>query len=525
MRALYEISRGFVNETDESDVLAAAVRLAQDYFGAEAVYLFELQDGRGERSASGQGGSRAVTRLHARWGWELGAGFQPFAFHTGSETAAMRLLVTAGQPAAIPDVRDLPNPQLRELLAARGWRSSIYIPLRAGGEPIGGLGIAYISGYRQFTDHDMELAEALGSSAARALAGVLLHQAERLMRLQLAALQTGNGELERRNRDLSAITQIAQGLAAILDLDSLCLHIVQVLSDTFGYRLVGIALRDKEGARMRTWVAGDTLPAELGYWDSQQGVTGRVIRTRQPALVRDVTIDPDYRAISAAIRSEICVPLLNADQLVGVLNVESDAPDSLDDNDLRLLTTLAPQITIAVENARLFAAARRQATQLGLVNRIAHEISGLATADLRTLLHNSAALLQRELGYSNVSIMLLDPVAEELVCHASVGEYAAIIYRDYRQPVALGMIGWVARNGTPLVANDVSEEPAFIQVSPEETPAAEAVMPLIYAGEVLGVLDAESNHPDVFGPADVQMLETLADQLAFAIAYARYARP
>ncbi len=517
-RALYEISRGFTGVNEEAGVVAAATHLGRTYFGAECVYLFELQDATGSKVVPVGGRGGEITRFSAQWGWERDQPFTSFHLDMTTATPETRIMLSLAHPTAIPDISVIAGPQLRLLLQKRGWCSGIYIPLRAGDKPLGGLGIGYTSGSRNFTAADHELAEALGSAAVRAQAGLVLQQAEQQLRRQLTALERNNALLVRRNRDLAVINQTAQSLVSILDVDRLCNHVVEVLVATFGYRLVGIALREGTGMRFQAWIGYDIPPGDR-FWPETDGITGRVLRSGRPALVRDVTADPDYVPLQAGIRSELCVPLTSANEVMGVLNVESDAAESLDDNDLQLLVTLAPQITIALENARLYAAARRQATQLALINRIAHEITGMiAATDLATLLGNAAALLQRELGYTNVSIMLCDPVDGALVCHASVGEYTAAIYVGYRQAAGVGLIGWVAAHGSTLVANDVAQEPRFIQVTPVETPAAETVVPLIHGGRVIGVLDAESAQRDSFHPADVQILETLADQLAFAIA-------
>lgn len=521
-RALYEISRGFSGEGDEAAVLTAAARLGRAYFGAECVYLFELLDAQGGKIVPGSGRDAEISCFSAHWGWEADRPFLPFQLDMTTAVPETRTLLRSAHPTAVPEVRAIAGPQLRLRLLERGWRSGIYIPLRAGAETLGGLGIGYTSSYRSFIPADLELAEALGAAAARALAGLVLQQAEEQLRRQLAALERNNGMLARRSRDLAVINQTAQSLVAILEVDRLCNRAVEVLAATFGYRLVGIALREGDGMYFQAWMGYDVAPG-THFWPAANGITGRVLRSGRPALVPDVSSDPDYVPLQAGIRSELCVPLTSSTEVIGVLNVESDAADPLDDDDLQLLLTLAPQITIALENARLYAAARRQATQLALINRIAHEITSMIAPDLTTLLGNTAALLQQELGYTNISIMLSDPRDGALVCHASAGEYTSAIYVGYRQAAGVGLIGWAATQGRTVVANDVTQEPRFIQVTPLETPAAETVVPLIHGGRVIGVLDAESAHRDSFQPSDVQILETLADQLAFAIAQARLA--
>ena len=109
-------------------------------------------------------------------------------------------------------------------------------------------------------------------------------------------------------------------------------------------------------------------------------------------------------------------------------------------------------------------------------------------------------------------------------CQAPAGEYVACVPVGYRQPAGVGLIGWVGDHGTTVVANDVATEPRFHPAGAQETPGSELVAPLIHRGHTIGMLDVESATPHSFCAGDVQMLETLADQLAVAIEHAHLAQ-
>jgi GAF domain-containing protein len=237
-------------------------------------------------------------------------------------------------------------------------------------------------------------------------------------------------------------------------------------------------------------------------------------------LVTDVDQDPDYVRVRAGTHSEICVPLLGRGGVLGVVDIESGGPHPLSGEDLELLMTLAPQIVIALENARLYGEAQQQARRLALITRVAHIMTSMAAGEPASLLEEATALLQRELGYTNVSVMLREPGSGVLVCCASAGDYTGFIGPGYRQAPGVGLLGWVAPHAKTLVVNDVRAEPRFYQADPAEQPGAEVIVPLIHHGALVGLLDVESATPHAFAPTDVQMLETLADQLAVALAQA-----
>jgi PAS domain S-box-containing protein/putative nucleotidyltransferase with HDIG domain/excisionase family DNA binding protein len=520
MQSLYEISRGFPHVTGEAELVAAAARLAQDHFGAESVYLLEVRDA---EQSQGAGGAHAAPHVGARWGWHAAGDFEPWTTPDTAIYPLLRELMAAEQPVAVADIPSVTGAAGRAFVLRQGWRSGIFIPLRAGGKTLGALGLAYHSGYHSFTADDLELADTLGAAAARAFAGVQLQAAEQQLRHQISELERSNQALARRSRDLTVLYETARSLIEILDVEALCRRIVQVLGASFSHSLISVALIEGTLLQFRAWYGYEGVTV-IPAIPLTHGVVGRVVRTGQPALVPDVRTDPDYIGVHPALRSEICVPLVGRDGVLGVVNIESDSPEPLDEEDLHLLLTLTPQIVIALENARLYTAAQQQATRLGLINRVAHAMTGLLAGDAATLLDHVARLFQHELGYANISIMLIDPLTHELVCHASAGEYVSCISVGSRLPQGLGLTGWVATHGTTLVANDVATEPRFYQAAPEETPGAELVAPLIHQGRIIGVLDVESCTPHSFSPGDVQMLETLADQLAVAIEHADIAQ-
>lgn len=355
MRSLYAIARGFEGATDEDGLVQAAAALARQHLGAESLYLLELQDASGAPIGPGTGTPNQPVQVVARWGWHISKPFTPFVVLAVGTVPGQQSLFQWDHPLAVPDVWAVMGPNLLPVAEDQGWRSGIYIPMKAGGEPIGLLAICYQSSQRTFTAHDMELVNALSAEAARVLAGIGLRRAEANLRRQIAALEETNLTLARRNRDLAVISEIAGHFAAICDAVALCRQVVEVLVANFGYSYVGVALREGDLLHFYAWLGYSPVPdpPEIAI---TSGIVGRVARTGRAALVPDVTADPDYVTFGAPIRSEICVPLVGREGVLGVINVESTTLGSLGAGDLQLLTTLAPPIAVALENIRLHAA-------------------------------------------------------------------------------------------------------------------------------------------------------------------------
>ena len=155
---------------------------------------------------------------------------------------------------------------------------------------------------------------------------------------------------KRQAQELSLLDRVRSALARKLDLSEIFRTVVESFAGTFGYTQISIYL-----------VEGDELVLEkqVGYESVFQkipiskGICGRVARTSQPALVKDVRGDPDFIGAIEGVVSELCVPLLDHAQVFGILDVESTAGVVLGESDLRLMTALSEQISIAISENRL----------------------------------------------------------------------------------------------------------------------------------------------------------------------------
>jgi PAS domain S-box-containing protein len=160
-------------------------------------------------------------------------------------------------------------------------------------------------------------------------------------------------------------------------------------------------------------------------------------------------------------------------------------------------------------------ALEERARQLVLINDISRQVTNVIELD--RLLDTTATLIQQNFGYDHVGIFIADPGRDELVLRAKAGEYAAQFPAGHRMKMGQGLIGWVARHGERLLANDVSTEPRFYNPLSEDIIRAELDVPIKAGGELLGVLGVQSRHINAFTDNDIVVIETLADQVAIAI--------
>lgn len=158
-----------------------------------------------------------------------------------------------------------------------------------------------------------------------------------------------------REKLLKALIDVGQELASTFDLDQLLTRILAISREVFGFEHAIIRLLDEDGRHLRT-VAAHGFPPEAAARPLRvgEGVMGRVAANAQPLLVPDVALTADYVPGIEGARSEMAVPMLVGERLVGVFNIESPRPNAFSDDDVAPLLTLAGQAAIAIENARLY---------------------------------------------------------------------------------------------------------------------------------------------------------------------------
>src|SRR5271157_6147167 len=247
-----------------------------------------------------------------------------------------------------------------------------------------------------------------------------------------------------------------------------------------------------------------------------EGIVGRAAQTRRSVRVGDVREDPAYIQSLPAVRSELAVPLVAKNRVIGVIDLESPWPNYFTEQHQNLLELLAGRIAVAIENARLYRRSVRQARTLHLLNEISRELSSVLV--LNELLRKIGTLTKRLVDYHRFGILLADDQAETFNTVISLKQ-------DERMPerstvnFGQGIVGAAASLRQPVVVPDVSKDPRYILVNPETR--SEMTVPLIYRGRVIGVIDLESSQLTYFNDEHVRIYSTLAPQIAIAIENAR----
>ncbi|MCA0456259.1 MAG: PAS domain S-box protein [Chloroflexi bacterium] len=178
-------------------------------------------------------------------------------------------------------------------------------------------------------------------------------------------------QAEQHAREAQLMARVQEAISSKLGLKDMIRSIVEVTAETFGYELVSAYLVEGDNLHLQHQVGYDTI---IPKFPITKGVAGRVVRTQKAVLVENAADDPDFLFAFPGISSEICVPLINDGQAVGVMIVEAREGKTLTQNDLRVLIILSEHLSVAVERARLYTAVQESNQRYQMVVDNVHEV-------------------------------------------------------------------------------------------------------------------------------------------------------
>jgi phosphoserine phosphatase RsbU/P len=314
------------------------------------------------------------------------------------------------------------------------------------------------------------------------------------------------------------LLEVADVVNTTLDLDTTLRRVAELVRKVIDYEIFGILLLNEKTQELyfRFQVGYAREIAERVRIKVGEGVTGIAAQRREAILVDDVTKYPQYISAAHNVRSELAVPLIIKNRLIGVIDIESPEPNRFTEEHKRLLTLIGSRMAVGIENARLYTRTTRQARTLVLLNEIARELTSILNVD--ELLKRIAELLSRLIDYQMFSILLLDPASEKLQ-HRFSQRFQENIQLKNDIPLGRGVVGYAAQRKEAVLVPDVSKDPRYIPSNPETR--SELAVPLVYKDKVIGVLDLEHTRRGFFTDDHRRTVTTLAAQVAIAIENAR----
>lgn len=316
---------------------------------------------------------------------------------------------------------------------------------------------------------------------------------------------------------IAILYDASQAVLSTFDLDGVLQQILTIARDYFHVEDAAILLLDHKtkelyiGCHIGQHKKCDKVRLPFGT-----GITGAAFQEKRPIYVPDVSKDPRYMRFIASTRCELAIPLMSRDEVLGVLDLQTENPNFFDSETVDLLTLFSTQASMALQNARLHSLERRRALQLEAINAIAKQTT--AVLDLKELLAKVCSLIQHAFAVAHVSVLLKEE--EEMVLRAHHGSLTPRIAEGGRLPSNSGLWGRALSAGKTIIENDITVSTDYVGFFLET--ASRMCIPLVSFGQTLGVLVLDSEQVGAFNLNDVQSLESVADICANAIQNARY---
>jgi len=438
LAALHETALGLMRRHDLNDLLEAIVNRATHLLGASFGWLYLVDEATNTlevKVGSEQYGERVGLRLAP------GEGLAGQVWQTG-------------QPMMVDDYATWPN---RSAKFPEGViHAAIAVPLVVEDRIIGVLGLSQAKAGITFDAEEMAVLVRFGQLAAIAIDNAQLYAAA-----------------QRHAQEMALLDQVRIALARELDLSTILRVVVESIAKTFGYTLVSLYLLQGDVLVLQHQVGYDHVIAEIPI---ARGVSGRVARTGVPAFLPDVSADPEFLGAIEGICSEICVPLRDRDQIIGILNVESVRGVRLTEADLRLMLALAEHVNVAIGRGRLYNEARESAQRYrSVVENVREVIFQIDGRGNWTFLNPAWKLLTgfdvaESLGKPFVAYVEAEDrgtFTEQLV--RLIAERKEAYHGELRYVTAVGQVRWVEAHaqltydadgafaGAFGVLNDISE--------------------------------------------------------------------
>jgi diguanylate cyclase (GGDEF)-like protein len=315
---------------------------------------------------------------------------------------------------------------------------------------------------------------------------------------------------------IAILYDASQAVLSTFDLDEVLNHILTIIRDYFQLHNGAVLLLDKPKSELYVRAHLGEVGAEGLRIPLGKGLTGTAAQLKRPIYAADVSKDPRYMGGIPSTRSEVAIPLMVRDEVVGVLDFQSEHPNFFDSEMIDLLTLFSTQASLALENARLYSLERRRAEQLEAINAVARQTT--AVLDLDELLTVVCRLLLEWFHIDHVAVLMAE--GDFLRVRAHEGRLTPNLAMGSQIGPGLGVAARALGQGRSVIENDVHNVDGYIAGFAETE--SELCVPLIFFGQKLGVLALESGRKNAFEADDLQPLESVADICAAAIQNASY---
>ncbi len=347
-----------------------------------------------------------------------------------------------------------------------------------------------------------------------------------------AELQNAVARLKRRAIQLQVASEVAKDATSVRNLDELLNRVVNLARDRFEFYHVAVFLLDETGEyAVLTAASGETGRKMIRRGHKlkvgAEGIVGYVASMVQPHIALDVDADTVHynQPMLPETRSELAVPLKVGEQVIGVLDIQSNRKNAFDKDDILVLQTMSDQLAVAINNIRLLEDVRQHADELKSLYNASLAIS--RELEMDALLHRLYEQIQQLIAPDIFIVTLYDEKQDNIHAVLAIENGKSIqAFQGMRVPTRDGgFTGHIIQTGKSLLLNDIENDELPIppiRDPDEEIPTLSWLgVPLIARDKILGVVSVQSHRKGAFGYDHQRFLESLAAQIAIAFDNAR----
>jgi len=402
-------------------------------------------------------------------------------------------------------------------------KSYVSVPIISSDRVLGAIDLENFERENAFGESELRLLTTIAASLGTALENArLFDETQRLLK-----------ETEQRAAELAIINSVQQGLASKLDMQAIYDLVGNKIRDIFQVEVVYIAIRNPKDINQIDfpyYVDRGTLlkapPLTLG-----EGLTSKVILDRQPLLVG--TFDEQIK-LGALLQDDersntyLGIPIIIGDFIAGVVSVQSYKEHTFNDSDMRLLTTLASSMGVALENARLFDETQRllkitedRAAELAIINSVQE---GLASKlDMQAIYDLVGDKLSEVMNSLDIDIRLFAPETNQ-VLYPYMREMGKRL--QIAPTIMRGMAKHVFETRQTLLINEKMaermEELGSTLVPGTQMEKSYLAVPIVIADRALGMVSVSNYEKEkAFGDSEVRLLQTVVSAMSIALENAR----
>ena len=420
-----------------------------------------------------------------------------------------------------------------EVPGTRTSKSGVFVPLIVDGKFRGAISLQNVEQENSFQDSDVRLLQTLANSMSVALENArLFDETQRLLK-----------ETEERNAELAIINSVQEGLVARMDIQGIYDLVGDKIRDIFDAQVVLISIFDPGGETSQVpYVVekGKRIFFEPG---SLTALERHVFRTRQMVLWNEHFVKRAQEFLGElnipegeVPKSLMAMPLIVGDQIKGMISLQNvDREHAFSDSDVRLLSTLANSMSVALENARLFDETQRllqeteqRAAELAIINSVQQ---GLASKLEVQAIYELVGDKIKEIFQADTTYIGNYYPDREVV----ISQYYVESGQTNRQrhltfdpfPMGQGLYTPIIQSRKPLLVGTISEQKAYGSIeipspgSEKDLNETYLGVPILLGEEVKGVVSVQSHRQNAFDASDVRLLQTLANSMSVALENAR----